>query len=168
MILWTVVLEKPLESPLDSKEIQLVHTKGNKSWIFIRRTDAQAETSKLLQPDVKNWLIWKDPDAGKDWRREEKRDDRGWDDWMASPTQWTWVWVNSGSCWWTGRPSVLQSMWLQRIRHNWTELTCLVVFLTFFNWSLNCYSSSWSEPQSAPHLVFDNYIELLHLWLQET
>ena len=61
-----------LESPLDCKEIQSVHPKGNQSWIFIGRTDAEAETPKLWPPDVKNWLIWKDPDAGKDWRKEEK------------------------------------------------------------------------------------------------
>ena len=70
---WTVVLEKTLESPLDSKEIQLVHPKGNQSWIFIGRTNAEAETSILWPPDAKNWLIGKDPDAGKDWRQEEKR-----------------------------------------------------------------------------------------------
>ena len=69
---WTVVLEKTLESPLDSKEIQPVHPKGNQSWIFIGRTDAEAETPILWPPDMKNWLIWKDPDAGKDWRWEEK------------------------------------------------------------------------------------------------
>ena len=63
---WTVVLEKTLESPLDCKEIQPVHPKGNQSWIFIGRTDAKAETPMLWPPDVKNWLIWKDPDAGKD------------------------------------------------------------------------------------------------------
>ena len=71
---WTVVLEKALESPLDSKEIQPVHPKGNQSWIFIGRTDAEAETPILWSPVVKNWLIWKDPDAGKDSRQEE----RGW------------------------------------------------------------------------------------------
>ena len=69
---WTVVLEKPLESPLDCKEIQPVHPKGNQSWIFIGRTDAETETPIFWPPDVKNWLIWKDPDAGKDWRQEEK------------------------------------------------------------------------------------------------
>ena len=68
---WTVVLEKTLESPLDCKEIQPVHPKGHQSWIFIERTDAEAETPILWPPDVKNWLIWKDPDAGKDWRREK-------------------------------------------------------------------------------------------------
>ena len=69
---WTVVLEKTLESPLDCKEIQPVHPKGNQSWIFIGRTDAEAETPILWPSDVKNSLIWKDPDAGKDWGQEEK------------------------------------------------------------------------------------------------
>ena len=69
---WTVVLEKTLESPLDYKEIQPVHPKVNQSWIFIGRTDVEAETPILWQPDAKSWLIWKDPDAGKDWRLEEK------------------------------------------------------------------------------------------------
>ena len=68
---WTVVLEKALESPLDCKEIQPVHPKGNQSWIFIRRTDPEAETPILWPPDVKNWFIWKDPDSGKDWRQEK-------------------------------------------------------------------------------------------------
>ena len=83
---WTVVLEKTPESPLDSKEIQPVHPKGNQSWIFIGRTDAEAETPILWPPDVKNWLIWKDPDAGKDWRQEEKgttEDETvGWHHWL--------------------------------------------------------------------------------------
>ena len=69
---WTVVLEKALESPFDYKEIQPVNPKGNKSWIFIGRTDAEAETPIVRPPDVKNWLIWKDPDPEKDWRWEEK------------------------------------------------------------------------------------------------
>ena len=106
---WTVVLEKTLESPLDCKEIQPVHPKGNQSWIFIGRTDAEPETPILWPPDSKNWLIGKDPDARKI-EGGRRRSDRGWDGLMASPTQWTWVWVNSGSWWWTGRPGVLQSM----------------------------------------------------------
>ena len=69
---WTVMLEKTLVSPLDCKKIQPVHPKGNQSWIFIGRTDAEAETPILWPPDVKNWLIGKDLDAGKDWRQEEK------------------------------------------------------------------------------------------------
>ena len=67
-----MVLEKTLESPLDCKEVQPVHPKGNQSWIFIGKTDAKAEAPTLWPPDVKNWLIWKDPDAGKDLRQEEK------------------------------------------------------------------------------------------------
>ena len=69
---WAVVLKKTLESPLDCKEIQPVNPKGNQSWIFIGRTDTEAETPIFWPPNAKNWLIWKDPDAGKDWRWEEK------------------------------------------------------------------------------------------------
>ena len=69
---WTVVLEKTLESPLDCKEIQPVHPKGDQSWVFIGRTDVEAESPMLWPPDAKNWIIWKDPDAGKDWGQEEK------------------------------------------------------------------------------------------------
>ena len=69
---WTVVLEKTLESPLDCREIQPVHPKGDQSWVFIGRTNVEAETPILWPPDVKSWLIGKDPDAGKDWRQEEK------------------------------------------------------------------------------------------------
>ena len=121
---WTVVLEKTLDSPLDSKEIQPVHPKGDQSWIFIGRTDAEAETPILWPPDGKNWLIWKDPDAGKDWRWEEKgMTEDEMVGWHHRPNQWTWVWVNSRSWWWTGCPGVLQSMGLQRVVHNWvTEL----------------------------------------------
>ena len=69
---WSVVLEKTLKSPLDYKEIQPVHPKGNQSWIFTGRTDAEAKTPILWPPNAKSWLIWKDPDAGKDWGQEEK------------------------------------------------------------------------------------------------
>ena len=83
---WTVVLEKTLESSLDCKEIQPIHPKWNQSWIFIGRTDAEAETLILWPPDAKNWLTGKDPDAGKDWRREKKgttEDERaGWHHWL--------------------------------------------------------------------------------------
>ena len=68
---WTVVLKKTLESPLDCKEIQPVHPKGDQSWVFTGRTDVETETPILWPPDEKSWLIWKDPDAGRDWRREE-------------------------------------------------------------------------------------------------
>ena len=111
-----------LESPLDCKEIQPVPPKGNKSWIFIGKTDAEAETPILWPPDVKNWLFGKDLDAGKDWSWE-KGDDRGRDGWMASLTRWTWIWVSSRSWWWIGRPGVLQSMELWRVGQDWeTEL----------------------------------------------
>ena len=83
---WTVVLEKTLESPLDCKEIQLVHSKGDHSWVFIGRTNAEAETPVLWPPHAKSWLIWKNPDAGKDWRWEEKgttEDEMaGWHYWL--------------------------------------------------------------------------------------
>ena len=151
----TVVLEKTLESPLDCRKIQPVHPKGNRSWIFIGRTDAEAEDPMLWLPDAKNWLIWKDPHAGKDWRRVGQGDKRGWDGWMASPTQRTWVWVNSGSWWWIGRPGVLQSMGSQRVRHdwaielNWTECvymymclcmhTCVLVSLCVCMYTFECF-----------------------------
>ena len=115
---WTVVLEKTLEIPLDCKEIQPVHPKGNQSWIFTGKIDAEAETLILWPPDAKKspWC-WERLKAGGE------GDDRGWDGWMASPTRWTWVWASSGSWWWTGRPGVLQSMGLQRVGHDWaTEL----------------------------------------------
>ena len=119
---WTVVLEKTLESPLDCKEIQPVNPEGNQSWIFIGRTD-EAETPILWPPDAMKWLTWKDPDAGKDWRLGGEGDHRGWDGWMASLAQWTWVWVDSGSWWWTGRPGMLRFMGSQRVGHDWaTEL----------------------------------------------
>ena len=118
-----VVLRKTLESPLDYKEIKPVNPKGNQSWIFIGRTDAEAEAPILWPPDVKNWLIRKDPDAGKDWREEEKGTSE-WDGWMTSPTRWTWVWASSRSGWWTGKPSMLQPMGLQSRTwlSNWSEL----------------------------------------------
>ena len=120
---WTVVLEKTLESPLDCKEIQPVHPKGNQSWIFIGRTDAEAETPALWPPDVRNWLIWKNPEAGKDWVPEEKGDktEMRWLD--ESLIQWIRVWINSGIWGWTGKPGMLQSMGSQRVKHDWvTEL----------------------------------------------
>ena len=86
---WTVVLEKALKSPLDYKKTQPVNPKGNQSWIFIGRSDAETEILILWPPDAKNQLIGKDPDAGKDWKQEEKgrRGDRGWDGRLASLTK---------------------------------------------------------------------------------
>ena len=120
---WSLVLEKTLESPLDYEEIQPVHPKGNQAWVFIGRTDADTETPIIWPPDVKSWLIWKDPDAGKRLKAGGEGDDRGWDGRMASPTLWTWVWASPRSWWWVGKPGMLQSMGSQRIGHNWaTEL----------------------------------------------
>ena len=93
--LQTVVLEETPESPLDWKEIQPVHSEGDQSWIFIGRTDAETETPIIWPLHVKDRFIVKDPDAGKNWRWEEKGM-TGWDGWMSSSTQWTWVLVNSG------------------------------------------------------------------------
>ena len=117
-----------LEQPLECKNIQPVCPKGNQFWIVIGRTDAEAETPILWPPDVMNLFIGKDPErlGGKDWERLKaggEGDDRGWYGWMASLTQWTWVWASSGCWWWTGKLDVLQFMGLQRVRHNWvTEL----------------------------------------------
>ena len=86
VLIFEVVLEKTLESPLDCKEIQPVHPKRNQSWVFIERTDVEAEAPILWPPDAKGWLIWKDPDARKRLKVGEEGDSRGWDDWMASPT----------------------------------------------------------------------------------
>ena len=101
---WTVVLEKTLESPLDCREIKPAHPKGNQSWIVIGRTDAEAEAPTTIWKD---WLIGKDPYAGKDWGQEEKGTT---EDEIASPTWWTWVWASSRSWWWTVKPGMLQSM----------------------------------------------------------
>ena len=121
---WTVGLEKTPESPLDCKEIQPVHPKGNQSWIFIRSTNAEAETPILtLATWYEELTHLKRPWCWERLRAGGEEDDRGWDGWMASPTQWTWVWVDSGSWWWTGRPGVLRFMGSQRVGHDWaTEL----------------------------------------------
>ena len=119
---WTVVLEKTLDSSLDCKEIQLVHPKADQSWMFIGRTDVEAETPILWPLDAKSWLIWKYSGAGKDWGQEEKGmiegEMAGWHHRLNGH-----VWVNSGSWWWTGRPGMLRFMGSRRVRHNWvTEL----------------------------------------------
>ena len=117
-----MVLEKTLKSPLDCKEIQPVHLKGNQPLMFIGRTDVEAETPILWPPHGKNWLIWKGPNAGKDWGQEEKgiTEDKmvGWHHRLNGHGS-----GDSGSWWWTGRPGMLRFMGLQRVRHNWaTEL----------------------------------------------
>ena len=138
--IWTLVLEKTLESPLDCKKVQPVHPKGNQSWIFTGRTDGEAEAPILAATWCEELTPWKRPWC---WERLKagEEDDRGWDGWMASPTQWTRVWVKSSSWWWTGRPGMLQFSGSQRVRHNSAhELTEFYivqmvswVFLSF-NW----------------------------------
>ena len=131
---WTVVLEKTLESPLDCKEIQPVHPKGNQSWIFIGRTDAEAETPILWPTWGKELTHWKRPWCWERWKAGGEGDNRGWDGWMASLTRWIWVWVNSGSWWWTGRPSVLQSTGSQRVRHDWAAKLILSPYYVQMGW----------------------------------
>ena len=119
---WTVVLEKTLESPLDCKEIQPVCFKELvlkihwKDWHWSWNSNTLATWCEEL-------TYYKRPYCWESLKVGGEGDDRRWDGWMASLTKWTWVWVNSGSWWWTGKPGVLQSMGWQRVRHNWaTEL----------------------------------------------
>ena len=125
-----------LRVPLDCKEIQPVHPKGHQSWVFIGRSDVEAETPILWPPDEKSWLT-----GEKLWCWERLRagegGDRGWDGCMISLTQWTWVWVNSESWWWTGKPGLLRFIGSQRIRRDWAtevnwRLRILQVFTAMF------------------------------------
>ena len=134
---WTVVLEKTPESPLDCKEFKIVHPKGNQSWI-----------SRCWSWNSNTLAIWcKEPTHLKrPWGRGRLKakgegDDRGWDGWLASPSQWLWFWVNSGSWWWTGKAGVLHSMGSQRVGHSWaTELHWTIVHISF----LLCHFDGWS------------------------
>ena len=118
-----MLLEKTLESPLDCKKIQPVHPKWDQPWVFIGRTDVEAETPILLDTWCEALTHWKRPWCWERLRAGGEADDRGWDGWMASSTQWTWVWVDSRSWWWTERPGVLQFLVSKRVGHDWgTEL----------------------------------------------
>ena len=129
-----LLLEKTLESPLDCKEIQPVHPKGDQSWVFIGRADVEAETPILWPPDAKSWFIGKDPDARRDWKQEEKgttKDEMaGWHHWLnGHEFEWT-PGVGDGQ----GGLACCDSWGPQRVRHDWaTEL----------NWSLTFSSSTW-------------------------
>ena len=157
LMLWSVVLEKTLESPLDYMEIQPVNPKGNQSWIFIGSTDAGAEIPILWPPDAKNWFIGKDPDAGKDWRREKKVTTEV--EMVESHHQLSGheVWVSSGRWWWTGKPSVLPSRRSQKVGiwlSNWTELNCDLLRLSESKEDRNCpILSSAQETQRHLFLV---------------
>ena len=140
---WTVVLEKILENPLDCKEIQPVHPKGNQSWMFIGRTDAEAQTPIVWPLDGKSWLIWKKTWCWERLKAGGEGHDRGWNGWMASPTQWTQVWVNSRSWWWTGRPGMLQFMGSQRVGHNWvSKLNWKISHLAAFPYLMSIHGNS--------------------------
>ena len=121
---WAVLLEKTLESPLDCKEIQPVHPKGNQSWIFIEGLMLKL---KLQYFGHLMWELthWKRPWCWERLKAGGEGDNREWDGWMTSLTRWTWVWASSRSWWWTGRPGMLQFMELQRVIplvSDWTEL----------------------------------------------
>ena len=139
-----------LLSPLDCKEIKPVSPKGNQSLTFIGRTDAKAEVLILWPPDAKKWH-WKRPWYWERLKVEGEEDNRGWDGWMASPTQWTWVWVNSGSWWWTGRPGCCSPLGLKESdKTEWLNNNNNLVDINFIR-NVTCIGDSWSQfYQEAP------------------
>ena len=138
---WTVVLKKTLESPLDCKEIQPVNPKGNQSWIFTGKTDAEAETPIIWPPDAKSWLIWKDPDAGKDWGQEEKGTTEnvivGWHHQLDGHEFEQALGVGDGQ-----GSLVLQSMSSQRVGHDW------VTELNWTDWRLH-NNNEWIQTKTG-------------------
>ena len=145
------MLEKTLESPLDYKEIQPVHPKGNQSWIFIGRTHAEAETLKPWPPDKKNWLIGKHPYAGRDLKQGKKgltEDEMvRWHHWLDGQS------LGSGNWWWTGKPGVLQSMGSHRVGQDW---------VTELNWTEQCTLSATLWGMSPPK-EWSDFIEIVEL-----
>ena len=147
---WTVVLEKTLESPLDCKDIQPVHSEGDQPWDFFGRNDAKAETPVVWPPHAKSWLIGKDSDAGRDWEPEEKGttvDEMA--EWQNPLDRQKFEWT-PGSWWWTGRPDKLQFMRSQRVGHDWaTEL-------------------NWTELKETKDLYIENYKTLVKETKEDT
>ena len=160
MIYTNVVLERTLESPLDCKEIQPVHPKGNQPWIFIGWTDAEAEAPILWPPDVKSRLVRKRPWCWERLKTGGEGDNRERDGWMVSPTQQTWVWASSGRWWRTGKPGVLQSMGLQRVGHDWAATTKLILVESASESEVpqSCLTlrpyMDYSLPESSIHGIF--------------
>ena len=140
-----------LRVPWTSRRSNQSYPKGNQPWIFIGRTDAEAEAPVIWPPDTKSQLIGKTLMLGKIGGRR-RRDYRGWDGWKASSTQWTWVCLNSGSWWWTGRPGVLRFMGSQRVRHDWA---------TDLNWT-ETYPCSWALKMFS--ILFNYKYECTYLW----
>ena len=174
----TVVLEKTLESPLGSKEIKPVNPKGNQPWIFIGRTDAEAEAPFTLATWSQALSHWEKPRSWERWKVIGEGDDRRWDDWMASQTQWTWVWARSGRWWRTGKPVMLQSMGSQRIRHYWvTEQTNMLIKSTVnlthwcdsdIFWHCLSLRLEWKLSFSSPvaNAEFSKFADILSVALQ--
>ena len=144
---WTMVLDKTLESPLDCKEIKPNNPKGNQSWI--RRADAEAEITILLATWCEELTHRKRPWCWERLKAGGEGDRRRWNGWMASPTRWTWVWASFGSCWWTGKPGILQAMgsqsrtWLS----DWNELilihfSLLTPKILMFTLAISCLTTS--------------------------
>ena len=164
---WTVVLEKTLESPLDCKEIQPVHPKGDQSWVWTDwwKNWCWSWNSNTLATWGEELTHLKRPWCWERLRAGGEGDNRGWDGCMASPTQWTWVWVNSRSWWWTGRPGVLRFMGSQRVGHDW---------VTELNWTdssfrphLKYYFPKETFPSHSikvSFLVFISFIVFIKIW----
>ena len=147
---WNCGTEKTPESPLDSKEIQPVHPKGNQSRICIGRTDAEAETPLLWPSDAKELTHWKRPWCWERLKVWGEGDNRGWNGRVASLTRWMWVWASSGSWWWTGRPDELQSTASQWAGHDWA---------TEMNWGhIHGYPSGfWILSLNSPQVLTDSH-----------
>ena len=158
---WTVVL-KTLESPLDSKEIKPINPKKNQHWIFFGKTVAEAEAPVFWPPDANSIrkrpkLIGKDPDSGKDWGQEEKG--RGWDGWMASPTQWIGIWANSRRWWRAGKLGVLhhgaaESDTTERLNNNYTTAPLGVPWHFLQNWQFTSNSAPSSPAWRSSHTLY--------------
>ena len=140
---WTVVLEKTLESPLDCKEIQPVYPKGNQSLNIYWKDWCWSWNSNTLATWCEELTHLKRPRCWERLRIGGKGDNRGWDGWMVSPTHWTWVWVDSGSLWWTGRPGMLQFIGLQKVGQDWA---------TEVNWTEHQNAYAWLHSS----LILDN------------